>query len=322
MSMSYYNKLQNDIARLPVESTTATKQWMQRYAISDRATTKTVVSVINSFSQNKIEVPVRGKHCLHLQPFDAQSFLKRPYEYRRCPVCDEKIRYGHLMKMEYFQQLFDHWWKFYPQVELIEIQTNGTRHKIGLSASNDDYGSNNGNSVLSMNDSNCSNPSISGSTRNRVQPTNFLKGMAVEPKATTMQWTQIQYDKQRKNGGAYDPSVPKMLISVIGRNQQRIEVPVRGRDCSHLQPFDAMTFLSRPAQYQRCPQCNKRIRREDLVKMEYFQEMFDHLKIYYSRVVHIELVPDGRVRFVRVRALGKHDVYVDSKEVHKTFACR
>ena len=190
--MSYYNNARNDIARLAVESKAATKQWMQRFAIGNRGVTKTVVSVIDSYSQNKIAVPVRGRHCLHLQPFDAMSYLKRPYQYRTCPVCNDNVRREELVKMEYFQEIFDHLKKFHPRVERIAVQTDGTWHKLAPSASNhsnngyesgrrrdnprnlNHIGSNNGNTVISMNDSNRSNHSIFGSIRNRVKPNNVV----------------------------------------------------------------------------------------------------------------------------------------------------
>ena len=193
--MSHYNNPHNDITGLTVESKTTTKHWMQRIAIGNRGVTNTVVSVIDSFSQNKIEVPVRGRHCLHLQPFDAESFIKRPLRLRTCPVCNEKVRREELMKMEYFQQIFDHLKKFHPRVERIAIQTDGTWHKIEPSASNhsnhgyesgrqwdnprnlNHIGSNNGNTVISMNNSNRSTHSIFGSIvsiRNRVKSNNVV----------------------------------------------------------------------------------------------------------------------------------------------------
>ena len=173
----------------------------------------------------------------------------------------------------------------------------------GLSAANNDRGfglqsgnrrnlnhngSNNGNTVISLIDSNRSNQSISGSTQNRVNWNNVITRLAVESKATTEHWIQMQFGRRR------GISVTKMVVSTIDSySQKRIEVPVRGRACPHLQPFDAKSFLSRPEQYQKCTQCNKRIRKEHLVKMEYFQLIFDHLEKFHPKVERIEIQRDG-----------------------------
>ena len=192
----------------------------------------------------------------------------------------------------------------------VEVQPDGTGNTTGQSPAND---------------SNRSEHATSGSTQNRVEPNNLLTGMAVESKATTKQWIQLKFAEQQ------GIAMPEMLVYVIGRYQKRIEVPVKGRHCDHLQPFDAMSFLSRPVRYQRCPQCNKRIRREDLVKMEYFQEIFDHLEEFYPRVVQIEIRRNGKVRFARLRALGlskirvgddgqlKQSLWVDSNDQFRRF---
>ena len=173
----------------------------------------------------------------------------------------------------------------------------------GLSAANNDRGFglqsgnrrnfnhngfNNRNTVISLIDSNRSNQSISGSTQNRVNWNNVITRLAVESKATTEHWIQMQFGRRQ------GISVTKMVVSTIDSySQKRIEVPVRGRACPHLQPFDAKSFLSRPSKYQKCTQCNKRVRGQQLVKMEYFQQIFDHLKRFYPKVERIEIQRDG-----------------------------
>ena len=149
-------------------------------------------------------------------------------------------------------------------------------------------GSNNGNIVISLIDSNRSNQSISGSTQNRMNRSNVITRLAVESKATTKKFIRMQFANRR------GIAVTKMVVSVIDSySQKRIAVPVRGRACPHLQPFDAKSFLSRPEQYQKCTQCNKRIRKEHLVKMEYFQLIFDHLEKFHPKVERIEIQRDG-----------------------------
>eukprot|EP01084_Bolivina_argentea_P042741 78791_1 len=83
-----------------------------------------------------------------------------------------------------------------------------------------------------------------------------------------------------------------MVISIIDSYSQcKIIVAVRGKKCNHLQPFDAKCFLLRPKKYQKCTQCNQHIKKTELIKNEYFQNIFN--KIREQEIKQIEIMKDG-----------------------------
>ena len=56
-----------------------------------------VIKVIDPFSAQLIQTPVRGKHCLHYECFDLEIFLgtrqkKAGFEKFRCPICNSDAR--------------------------------------------------------------------------------------------------------------------------------------------------------------------------------------------------------------------------------------
>ena len=90
-------------------------------------------------------------------------------------------------------------------------------------------------------------------------------------------------------------SLNKMVISLKDSYSQcKIAVPVKGKFCSHLQPFDAKSFLIRPKKYQKCTHCNKAIKREHLIRSIYFQKIFDDLRLHYDESIEqVEICEDG-----------------------------
>ena len=122
----------------------------------------------------------------------------------------------------------------------------------------------------------------------RIPFDDIVRGLAVDSEESTRRWIAREFSKRRKI------AVTKMVISVKDSYSQcRIAVPVRGRQCPHLQPFDARSFLLRPAKYQKCTQCNRRVGTGDLVKMAYFERIFDDLKVNHAEIAQIEISRDG-----------------------------
>merc|ERR1712048_1290665 len=78
-------------------------------------------------------------------------------------------------------------------------------------------------------------------------------------------------------------AITRLIISVKDSYSQcKIAVPVRGKECNHLQPFDAKSFLIRPKKYQKCSFCNKTIQKDELIRSLYFQKIFDDLRLHYD----------------------------------------
>ena len=131
--------------------------------------------------------------------------------------------------------------------------------------------------------------------RDSSNPRNLQLGLAVESKATTKKWIQRQFAK----GGIFQKHGNKVVSVIDSYSQKRIADAVVGRHCSHLQPFDASSFLNRSYDInQKCPVCNKQVQRKELVKMEYFQEAFDYLKAEQPRVERISIQRDGTWKMV------------------------
>merc|ERR1712032_500467 len=89
----------------------------------------------------------------------------------------------------------------------------------------------------------------------------LVSTLATESEQSTLNSIRSQFGKRRLL------QMTKLVISVKDSYSQcRIAVPVRGRACPHLQPFDARSFLLRPKKYQKCTHCNKRVCPQDLLK--------------------------------------------------------
>merc|ERR1712129_253152 len=83
---------------------------------------------------------------------------------------------------------------------------------------------------------------------NKTPFTAIIGKMKTESEATTKAFIDSLFkNKQRKI------VITRLVISVKDSySQSKIAVPVRGNECTHLQPFDAKSFLLRPKKYQKC----------------------------------------------------------------------
>merc|ERR1719499_474700 len=94
---------------IPLETLESTKQRIASHFSRNRRRSvcleKLIISLIDSYSQCRITVPVRGTQCQHLQPFDLKGFLMRPRKYRKCTHCNQQIEREDLVKILYFDNI-------------------------------------------------------------------------------------------------------------------------------------------------------------------------------------------------------------------------
>jgi len=102
---------------------------------SDIAATKTKVSLIDSLSLQRIQIPARASTCLpHLQCFDLYSYITANYKIGKwlCPVCSKKAAYNNLFVDSYTQRILN---QLEEQHKLsstreVEIHPDGTWNRV------------------------------------------------------------------------------------------------------------------------------------------------------------------------------------------------
>eukprot|EP01084_Bolivina_argentea_P042742 78794_1 len=128
-------------------------------------------------------------------------------------------------------------------------------------------------------------------SKNNISYDKIINDLEIENEEITKKYILAQFGKGRNNKKR-QLAITKMVISIIDSYSQcKIIVAVRGKKCNHLQPFDAKCFLLRPKKYQKCTQCNQHIKKTELIKNEYFQNIFN--KIREQEIKQIEIMKDG-----------------------------
>ena len=130
---------------------------------------------------------------------------------------------------------------------------------------------------------------------NKIPFNQIISRLRVDTEENTKKYIEKCFAGKTKKKRKNKLAVTKMVVSVKDSYSQcKIAVPVRGEHCTHLQPFDAKSFLMRPKKYQKCTTCDQNIKKEELIKSLYFQKIFDDMRLNYDEdIEQIEIMRDG-----------------------------
>lgn len=85
---------------------------------------KETVTLKDPYTRSKISIPVRGKNCIHVQCYDAATFIliSKTAKKRECPVCYKPTTLDDLILDRYFEDILKNTDDL---VEFVEIGLDG-----------------------------------------------------------------------------------------------------------------------------------------------------------------------------------------------------